>query len=402
MAKPTKPIEYALNLFHAHFFFIDIVGLSDSRYSTKLQTKKIETLNSSIKECKAFKQTKGENMLVLPTGDGMAIGFFQSSVVPLNLAIELHKKLAIYNRGRLPSEIVKVRIGIHSGTVFVVNDVLDNRNIWGPGLILARRVMDLGDDGHILLSAKTAEELLELSDTFKTIIRPVHDFTLKHGQSILIYSAFGKGFGNPIPPQTGGLQKSKMKSEIKKLQRTTIYPLIKVSLDLIDRKKMKVHYSRMYQLRNISDEPIHTVLHAIATDTKKSFADLNIQVYDEEKKPLRIYSISVDKPYQKEFTTLFNRPINKYEKDRYFVLEYEVEEPYRYFENAFLINCERFEINFSYPRSINNPRVYDLDMENESKKLVSPQPTIVRHGKKVKAMWMRKNVSQGQSFRFEW
>ena len=99
---------------------------------------------------------------------------------------------------------------------------------------------------------------------------------------------------------------------------------------------------------------------------------------------------------------MFNRPINKYEKDRYFVLEYEVEEPYRYFENAFLVNCEKFEIDFSYPSGINNPRVYELDMENESKKLVASQPSIIREGKNFVAKWRRKNISQGQSFRFEW
>jgi hypothetical protein len=40
---PTK-------LFHAHFFFVDIVGLSDPSMSTKTQVKKIEVLNKSISE----------------------------------------------------------------------------------------------------------------------------------------------------------------------------------------------------------------------------------------------------------------------------------------------------------------------------------------------------------------
>jgi len=32
-------------------------------------------------------------MLVLPTGDGMTIGFLQGPELPLRLAIELHEKL---------------------------------------------------------------------------------------------------------------------------------------------------------------------------------------------------------------------------------------------------------------------------------------------------------------------
>ena len=36
--------------------------------------------------------------------------------------------------------------------MFVVNDIKDNQNVWGPGIILARRVMDIGDSLHILLA----------------------------------------------------------------------------------------------------------------------------------------------------------------------------------------------------------------------------------------------------------
>ena len=80
------------SLIYANFFFTDIVGLSDPRLSTKTQIKKIEMLNKLIKECIAFKTTSKDSLLVLPTGDGMVIGFFQSPELPLNLSIELHKK----------------------------------------------------------------------------------------------------------------------------------------------------------------------------------------------------------------------------------------------------------------------------------------------------------------------
>jgi hypothetical protein len=177
------------SLIYANFFFTDIVGLSDPRLSTKTQIKKIEILNKLIKECIAFKTTSKDSLLVLPTGDGMVIGFFQSPELPLNLSIELHKKIGMYNRAKIPTEALRLRIGIHSGPVFVVNDVLENKNIWGPGIIIARRIMDFGNDGHILLSSRVAEDLRELSDEYKKIIKPLHDYTIKHGQRILIYSA---------------------------------------------------------------------------------------------------------------------------------------------------------------------------------------------------------------------
>jgi hypothetical protein len=40
---------------------------------------------------------------------------------------------------------------------------------------LARRIMDIGDDGHILLSARISEDLREISDYYKQILRPVQN-----------------------------------------------------------------------------------------------------------------------------------------------------------------------------------------------------------------------------------
>jgi hypothetical protein len=119
--------------------------------STKIQIKKIETLNKSIMNCSAFRLTPKNTIMALPTGDGMAIGFLQGPELPLNLAIQLHGRLAKYNKSKIPAETVRVRIGLHSGPVFVVKDILNNKNVWGPGIIIARRTMDTGDDGHILL-----------------------------------------------------------------------------------------------------------------------------------------------------------------------------------------------------------------------------------------------------------
>ncbi|MGI0010111.1 MAG: adenylate/guanylate cyclase domain-containing protein, partial [Nitrosopumilaceae archaeon] len=319
-------INTNLNLIHANFFFVDVVGLSDPTMSTKTQIKKIEVLNKSIGECEAFKSTPTELKLVLPTGDGMAIGFLQGPELPLQLAIQLQQELRKYNKSKIPSEIIRVRVGLHSGNVFIVNDILNNKNVWGPGIILARRVMDFGDDWHILLSPRMAEDLRELSDEYRQIIKPVHDFTIKHGQTMLIYSAHGKGFGNPKHPTKGAALRSKIGEEIVKRQKTTLYPFIEVYLTIKDPKTMLVHYKRTYQVKNISGEPIYTVIHGIATDVEKhSLSDLNVRVYDENNRDMKISSISVDELTQKEFTTNFNVPILKNDSERYYMMEYDVE-----------------------------------------------------------------------------
>jgi hypothetical protein len=92
-----------------------------------------------------------------------------------------------------------------------------------------------------------------------------------------------------------------------------------------------------------------------------------IKIYDENNKPLKISSINVDKPYQKEFTSIFSRPIIKGKKGprRYFVLEYEVEESEGYFENYFGINCRKFVITINNPRHMGSPKVYVVNLESD-------------------------------------
>lgn len=68
-------------------------------------------------------------MLVLPTGDGMAIGFLQGPELPLNLAIETHKMLSKYNKAKIPAEIIRVRKGIHSGAAGVFRSESETRRI---------------------------------------------------------------------------------------------------------------------------------------------------------------------------------------------------------------------------------------------------------------------------------
>jgi archaellum biogenesis ATPase FlaH len=185
----------------AAFFFVDVVGLSDPALSVRRQIEKIEALNDMIGHCDTFK--KASDKRVLPTGDGMAIGFMLSPESPLQLGIDLHHALKKYNThtNKEDGSFLDVRIGLASGSVFIVNDVNSNQNIWGPGIIFARRVMDVGDGGHILLAGPLAESLLTLDDKYRGMINLLGDYQVKHGQIIKIYSAYsGNEFGNSAVP----------------------------------------------------------------------------------------------------------------------------------------------------------------------------------------------------------
>ena len=184
----------------ANFFFTDIVGLSSPLLSVRKQIQKIELLNNIISICPTFK--KNMNKKILPTGDGMAIGFISNPEAPLELSVELHKQLNSENKKISDSDSkLSVRIGIASGSVFIVNDINNNQNIWGPGIIFARRVMDIGEGGHILIEGGLAQNLISLDDKYMKIVHYVGENKIKHGQVIKIYSAYDyKNFGNPELP----------------------------------------------------------------------------------------------------------------------------------------------------------------------------------------------------------
>lgn len=183
-----------------NLFFVDIVGLSDPFLSVKKQVEKINTLTKSIASCEAFKYS-GKGKIILPTGDGMAIGFLQNPELPLQLSIQLHSRLREHNRTMGKGNEIGVRIGLGSGPVFIVNDLNNNQNIWGPGIVLARRVMDIGDDRHVLLAGNLAEQLIVLKDEYREMIKFVGDYPIKHGQTIKVYSVYSDDFGNPEMPR---------------------------------------------------------------------------------------------------------------------------------------------------------------------------------------------------------
>jgi len=399
----VQKTKIPINLVYAHFIFVDIVGLTGP-IGVKEQIDKIKELNTVMNSCEIIQKTEPSSMLVLPAGDGICVGFLLGPELPLMLALELNQKLKEYNKNKSREEVLKIRVGMNDGPVYLVQDVMGNQNIWGPGIIIARRVMDVGDEGHILVSQRMAEMLRELSDEYKTLIKPLHDYTFKHGLTMLLYSIYGDGIGNPTTPTKNLSQRSKMAEVLQQLRLYTVYNRVDVSLEVKDPKTMKVHHKRVYYVGCTSNEPIETVLHGIATDVPKSLNDLNIRTTDESGRELKITSVNFDKPFQKEFTTTFIKPIYKGEKDRHYTLEYDVEEPERYFENYFAVNCKQYDMSLIYnPAADLKPTVYDVNVEKDARTKSAKQPKITKFGDHLlRATWTRKAVVQGQAFRIEW
>src|SRR5207249_5951682 len=130
----------------AHVLFMDIVG-----YSARLtdeQQALVDELNQIVRSSDEFNKAAAAGRLMkIPTGDGMALIFYNSPEQPVNCALEISR--ALRNSSDLP-----VRMGVHSGPVSAVTDLNDRVNAAGMGINVAQRVMDCGDTGHIQLSKR--------------------------------------------------------------------------------------------------------------------------------------------------------------------------------------------------------------------------------------------------------
>src|SRR6267143_5369078 len=148
----TKP-----RLETGHVLFIDIVGYS--KLLIDEQSEALHELNQIVRNTEAAREAEAAGQLIiLPTGDGMALVFTGSAEAPVECALEISKELQKHPGSKEKPQL-RLRMGIHSGPVNAITDLNEQANVAGAGINVAQRVMDCGDAGHILLSKHVAEDL---------------------------------------------------------------------------------------------------------------------------------------------------------------------------------------------------------------------------------------------------
>jgi class 3 adenylate cyclase len=175
----------------AHVLFIDIVGYS--KLLTDEQSEALQELNQIVSNTEAARDAEAAGQLIiLPTGDGMAMVFTGSVEGPAECALEVSQVLRAQ-----PS--LPVRMGIHSGPVQYVRDANERENVSGIGINVARRVMDCGDAGHILASKRFADDLAQ-HRRWQRYLHELGDVEVKHGDVVSLVNLYAETIGNPAPP----------------------------------------------------------------------------------------------------------------------------------------------------------------------------------------------------------
>src|SRR5881275_2067905 len=181
-----------LRLEIAHVLFIDIVGYSKLRINE--QSAQIDTLRDIVRGTEQFHAAEAEGKLLrLPSGDGGALAFRNSSEAPVLCAEEIAKALKSH-----PD--LRVRMGIHSGPVNEVSDLNEQLNMAGAGINFAQRVMDCGDAGHILLSKHVADDIDDYPQ-WRPLLHELGECEVKHGVRVGVVNLYNDEVGNPQLPK---------------------------------------------------------------------------------------------------------------------------------------------------------------------------------------------------------
>src|SRR5213592_4834138 len=185
-------IKREVTLEIVHVLFVDIVGYSQRL--TDEQQALIDQLNQVVRSSAVFqKATVADLLIKIPTGDGMALIFYNSPEQPVECALEISRELKWFPE--LP-----VRMGVHSGPVSAVTDLNDRTNAAGIGINVAQRVMDCGDSGHILLSKRVAEDLAQYGE-WQLQLHDLGEVEVKHGARVHVFNLYNKELGNPEVPE---------------------------------------------------------------------------------------------------------------------------------------------------------------------------------------------------------
>ena len=176
----------------AHVLFIDIVAYS--KLAIDQQKEVVQQLNQYVRDSEQFRRADIAGKLIrIPTGDGVALAFFTSPDAPVRCAIEVSK--AVRN-----SSALQLRMGIHSGPVDQLSDLNERSNLAGTGINMAQRIMNCGDAGHILLSQRVAEDLVQYT-RWRSQLHDLGEVELKHGVRVSVVNLYTDEVGNPEVPQ---------------------------------------------------------------------------------------------------------------------------------------------------------------------------------------------------------
>jgi serine/threonine protein kinase len=175
-----------------HVLFVEIVG--NGSPPTSDQRNLLERLQELVLRTVEFnKAFASEQIIALAASDAMALVFFNNPEGAIRCAVEIS-----HSARKIAS--LHLRMGLHSGPVYRTAHVNCNDRVADSGINVAQRVMDCGEDGHILVSNFTAELLQGLSP-WNGFLHDLGEVDLAHGPKLHLFNFWDGEAGKSKPPK---------------------------------------------------------------------------------------------------------------------------------------------------------------------------------------------------------
>jgi serine/threonine protein kinase len=173
-----------------HVLFIEIAG----DYPFSEQRTMLGHLQDLVRNDAEFtKAYARKEIFALAAADAMALVFLSSPDGAMRCAVEISRKAR-----KLAS--LHLRMGLHSGPVYHLADSNCDERLADGGINIAQRVMDCGEDGHILVSNLTAERLQGLGHWIG-FLQDLGEADLQPGARLHLFNFWDGEAGNSKPPK---------------------------------------------------------------------------------------------------------------------------------------------------------------------------------------------------------
>jgi class 3 adenylate cyclase len=177
------------------YVFLDVVGFTHNR-SVEAQSDIISALNTIVKESLVALKFEPQGVVLIPTGDGIAIALINPMGFDGHLCLALTIIEAVARHNDTAANSMRrfgVRIGVNENIDNVILDVNARTNVAGTGISMAQRIMDKADGGQILVGQSVYETLRQRERYLESFRH--YAATGKHGLTFPVYQ-----FVSPISP----------------------------------------------------------------------------------------------------------------------------------------------------------------------------------------------------------
>jgi len=173
----------------------DVVGYSRLRNQSQESVLRVLSGTASA-AMEGFRSTGGGQVHFSPAGDGGYMTFVGAETAVLGAISGFMQEIREAGAARKAGTEFSLRYAAHSGIVFVSKDADGRLNVFGDGINLASRLLDVSTAGRLLVSGAFMDRM---QDVEGAVYERLGVSIAKHAVRLEVYNCWGETFGLPLP-----------------------------------------------------------------------------------------------------------------------------------------------------------------------------------------------------------